>query len=64
MRTAIEYLKITLEILKTNEPINRAEGNLSQADMEKHDIGELERVIGYLENLCSENLIDTDYNTF
>jgi hypothetical protein len=51
MRTAIEYLKITLEILKTNEPINRAEGNITQADMEAHDITELQRVIEYLENL-------------
>jgi len=34
MHAAITYLETSLSVLETNEPINRAEGNVEQADLE------------------------------
>lgn len=34
MQAAITTLEIALEVLETNEPINRQEGNLEQAELE------------------------------
>jgi hypothetical protein len=34
MKAAIAELTVRLEILENNEPINRAEGNTAQADLE------------------------------
>lgn len=34
MKAAIEQLEISLGILMNNEPINRTEGNIEQADLE------------------------------
>lgn len=32
---AIDQLEISLEFIETNEPINRHEGNVEQADLER-----------------------------
>lgn len=34
MHAAITYLETSLNVLETNEPINRSEGNVEQADCE------------------------------
>ncbi len=34
-KPAVAQLKIDLHMLKTNEPINRKEGNIKQADLER-----------------------------
>lgn len=34
MNAAINTLEIALSVMETNEPINRAEGNIEQADLE------------------------------
>lgn len=32
---AINQLKVSLDVMKTNEPINRREGKIAQADLER-----------------------------
>lgn len=49
MKAAIEYLKVYHEILTTNEPINRAEGNEDQANLEAENAKEVEAAIKLLE---------------
>ena len=48
MNAAIAQLEITLNILETNEPINRAEGNIEQADLEAASAVEIREALGVL----------------
>lgn len=48
MQAAISQLEIYLEILETNEPINRAEGKFAQADLEKQNAIEVREALKFL----------------
>lgn len=48
MTHAIAELQARLETLKTNEPINRAEGNIAQADLERDAIADILEAISIL----------------
>ena len=48
MKAAIVQLEISLETLVTNEPINRAEGNTEQADMEAVNASEIRQALAVL----------------
>lgn len=48
MQAAIIELGITLETLKNNEPIHRAEGQIEQADATLQKISEIEEAIASL----------------
>lgn len=37
MKNAIERLKISLAVVENNEPINRARGDIAQADLEAQE---------------------------
>lgn len=41
MNAAISELEISLETLETNEPINRKEGKIAQADLEAVNAAEI-----------------------
>lgn len=49
MKAAITQLQIHLDVLTTNEPINRAEGNTEQADLEAANAAEIRQAIAVLE---------------
>jgi hypothetical protein len=49
MKAAIAQLKISLDVLTTNEPINRAEGNTEQADVEAENASEIRQALAVLE---------------
>ena len=51
MNAAITYLESTLEILETNEPINRAGGDIEQADLEARHAIEIKRALQILKGL-------------
>lgn len=48
MEEAINELEICLSILENNEPINRREGNIEQADLEAKNIASFRRAIEHL----------------
>jgi len=48
MKAAIKYLEQTLEMLMANEPINRARGDIGQADLEARDAAEIRDALAYL----------------
>lgn len=48
VKAAIEQLEISLETLVTNEPINRAEGNTEQADLEAENASEIRQALAVL----------------
>lgn len=48
MEAAIIELEIVLEMLENNEPINRAEGNTAQADLEAKRAGEIRQALDVL----------------
>ena len=48
MNAAIVELEIKLEILEINEPINRAEGNIEQADTEAANASEIRQALAVL----------------
>lgn len=48
MNAAINTLTIALEVLENNEPINRAEGNVEQADLEAANAVELREALAAL----------------
>jgi hypothetical protein len=48
MKSAIAQLEISLETLVTNEPINRAEGNTEQADLEAVNASEIRQALAVL----------------
>ena len=45
---AITQLEVTLNVLETNEPIHRAEGNIEQADLEVASAVEIRHALGVL----------------
>lgn len=48
MQAAITELEIALETLEINEPINRAEGNTAQADLEGSRAAEIRQALAVL----------------
>jgi hypothetical protein len=50
MRQAVCVLRQALEVAETNEPINRASGNVAQADLEAEVAGDIRDAIVVLEN--------------
>ena len=50
MNAAITYLETSLNVLETNEPINRAEGNIEQADLEAISISQIKEGIEVLKS--------------
>lgn len=48
MTAAISSLQATLSVLQTNEPINRQEGHLDQADLEAQSITEIQEALKVL----------------
>lgn len=48
MLHAIAALEVALEVVETNEPINRAEGNIPQANIEAEQIVSFRRAIEFL----------------
>lgn len=50
MKSAIAILENSLEALAANEPINRAEGNLGQADLEAANASEVRQAIAVLQS--------------
>jgi hypothetical protein len=47
---AVVELEIKLDVMKTNEPINRKEGKVAQANLEKANAKSFEKAIGILKN--------------
>jgi hypothetical protein len=45
MQAAISTLEIALDVLLTNEPINRAEGNVEQADFEAKSAEDIRKAV-------------------
>jgi hypothetical protein len=50
MNAAITYLETSLNVLETNEPINRAEGNIEQVDLEAISISQIKKGIEVLKS--------------
>ena len=50
MNAAITYLETSLNVLETNEPINRSEGNIEQADLEAISISQIKKGIEVLKS--------------
>ncbi len=50
MQTAINELTVALNTLETNEPINRTEGNIPQADLEVKNAAEIRQALAVLTN--------------
>ena len=50
MQAAIVQLEISLKVLETNEPINREEGNIEQADQEAANAKEIREALVVLNN--------------
>lgn len=48
MKNAISILEIALETMVTNEPINRREGNVDQADLEARNATEIRQALTVL----------------
>ena len=48
MHAAITYLETSLNVLETNEPINRAEGNIEQANLEAVSLLQIKEGIEFL----------------
>lgn len=48
MKAAISILENALEVVETNEPINRAAGNIEQADLEIENAQEFRQALGVL----------------
>ena len=47
-KPAIAELKISLDTMRTNEPINRREGQTAQADLEKENAASYKAAIKFL----------------
>jgi hypothetical protein len=54
MNAAITQLEVTLDVLETNEPINRAEGNIAQADLEATNAAEIRDALGVLRSTAGD----------
>lgn len=48
MEDAINILQISLHTMENNEPINRAEGNIAQADLEARTAASIRQAIAVL----------------
>ena len=48
MKIPISYLEATLSTMETNEPINRAEGNVAQAELEAVSAAEIRQALAVL----------------
>ncbi len=48
MRQAISVLEAALDVAETNEPINRRENRVAQADLEAKTAAELRQALGIL----------------
>ena len=48
MKAAITELEIALETMETNEPINRANGNADQADLESENAADYRQALAVL----------------
>lgn len=51
MQAAITQLEISLQVLENNEPINRAAGNIEQADLEARNATEYRQALSILKNI-------------
>jgi hypothetical protein len=56
MKAAIAQLEISLHTLENNEPINRVEGNIEQADLELESASEIRQALASL-NAVSDGCI-------
>ncbi|NJO61235.1 MAG: hypothetical protein HC836_24180 [Richelia sp. RM2_1_2] len=56
MKAAIAQLEIGLETLVTNEPINIAEGNMEQANLEAVNASEIRRALAILRAVDAANV--------
>jgi hypothetical protein len=54
MKAAIAELEIALETMETNEPINRAEGNVEQADMEAVNAADYRQALAVLKAAAAD----------
>ncbi len=52
MNAAITQLEVTLDVLETNEPINRREGNIAQADLEASSAAEIREALTVLRSVA------------
>lgn len=50
---AMESLRISRNIMRTNEPINRREGNIAQANLERSNAKSYQAAMGILRNAVS-----------
>lgn len=50
MNAAIATLQIALDVLENNEPINRREGNIDQANLQLKNAAEIRTALEILEN--------------
>ncbi len=48
MKAAITTLEIALEVMEANEPINRNEGNIKQADLEAKNSADIRQALAVL----------------
>lgn len=48
MEHAVAVLQVALDTCETNEPINRAEGNLAQAELERETAEQCRKAIAML----------------
>lgn len=56
MNAAIVQLEISLEVLETNEPINRANGNIEQAECEVINASEIRQALAILRTAAQPSL--------
>lgn len=66
MQAAITTLEIALDTLAHNEPINRAEGKVEQADFEKKQAEEIRRALATLKHVsqtAGRNPAEKDWQT-
>ena len=54
MKAAIAELEIALNVMETNEPINRAEGNEEQANLEAGNAADFRQAIAVLKAATGE----------
>ncbi len=59
MNASIPILEAALSAILTNEPVNRAEGNLEQADKQLRDIADIEHTLLFLDLNRSLNIYNT-----
>jgi hypothetical protein len=60
VEAAVAALQTTLDVLKTNEPINRQEGDIEQADLEAKNAQQIENAIDALTTQVTVERIEGD----